>query len=81
MKVFILTEENHGLLGVFSTLQNAIEYAKAWSYETACQVWGDPKTDDEIEVHTGEPADPDDWTSSGAYFTLCLRELNPTAPE
>lgn len=81
MKVFILTEEIHGFLGVFSTLQSAVEYAKAWSHETTCGVWGNPETDDEIEVSTGEPADPDDWASSGAYFIVRPCELDPTAPE
>lgn len=81
MKVFILTEEIHGFLGVFSTLQNAVEYAEVWSHETACGIWGNPETDDEIEVRTGEPYDPDNWASSGAYFIVHSRELDPTAPE
>ena len=80
MTIFILNEENHGTLGVFSTLENAVEYAKAWSGETECTVWGNPVIDDEIEISTGIN-DPDDWASTGAFFTARVQELDPTAPE
>ena len=80
MRIFILNEENHGTLGVFSTLENAVEYAKAWSRETVCNVWGNPETDDEIEISTGT-SDPDDWASTGAFFTARVQELDPTAPD
>ena len=69
MKIFVLNEENHGVLGVFSTLEKAVAYAKAWSRETKCTIWGNPETDNEIEI------------SAGAFFIARVQELDPVAPE
>lgn len=83
MTVYELFEENHGTLAIFSTIEKAIAYALAWSHETTYRLFDEDS--DDMWLVVGIPEDFDengpDVDNLDCFFTIHVRELDPTAPE
>lgn len=83
MIVYKLSEDNHGTLAIFSTIEKAIAYALTWAHETTYHLFDEDS--DIMELHVGIPEDYDteepDCDSVNFLFWIHTHELDPTAPE
>lgn len=83
MTVYELSEDNHGTLAIFSTLEKAIAYALAWSHETTYHLFDEDSDDMDLFVGIPEDFDEEDLDIDGSnyLFMIHVHELDPTAPE
>lgn len=83
MTAYELSEDNHGTLAIFSTIEKAIAYALAWSHETTYHLFDEDSDDMDLFVCIPEDFDEEDPDVDGSncLFMIHVRELDPTAPE